>query len=296
MDAPLVSIIIPTYDRPKLLFLTLESIKAQTFSDYEVVVVDDGTPNEESKMVCDQYPNVKYIKIENSGGPAKPRNIGISRAKGHYIALIDDDDLWLPLKLAKQVEILEKNPDYGLVHSPCRVMDKDGNISEVIIGKPGSPSVKHGNVTMSMIGNWTLMTSTVMVRREVIEKVGLFNEEMPPAGEDVEFWVRCSFYTSFFYQDEPLVHYRQHESTSKLYNKKYIYLPKYLNQVIKRAHKEGLITTLQFNSISKNLVWMQIKNMKYGLFRTLSLLFQLNPLWFLNFGNIKLLIRKVISP
>jgi glycosyltransferase involved in cell wall biosynthesis len=295
MDAPLVSIIIPTYDRPKLLSLTLESIKAQTFTDYEVIVVDDGAPNEETKMVCDRFSKVSYFKIDNSGGPAKPRNIGISKAKGDYIAFIDDDDLWLPLKLAKQVEILDKNPEFGLVHSPCRIMDKDGNISEILIGKPGSPDVKHGNVAMRMAGNWTLMTSSVLVRKKVLEKVGYFSEKMHAAGEDTEFWTRCSFYTHFYYLPEPLVLYRKHESISKKLKVHYLDLPLHLKVVIDIALKDHLIDGKQYRSLLNQVIKKQIKESRGSKWRTFIRLFKLNPFWFLNFGNCKLFVKIFFS-
>ncbi len=96
MQKPLVSVIIPTYKRTAYLKLTLDSIQNQTFQDFEVIVVDDGTPTEENRLLCEQYEKVQYIKIENSGGPAKPRNFGIQKAKGKYLAFVDDDDIWLP--------------------------------------------------------------------------------------------------------------------------------------------------------------------------------------------------------
>ena len=160
MQNPLVSIIIPTYKRTDYLKLTIRSILDQTFQDFEIIVVDDGTPTDENRLLCEQFQKIVYIKIENSKGPAKPRNVGIKQAKGKYIAFVDDDDIWLPEKLQKQVNVLDNNPDFGLVHSCCQVINGQGIVKNEIVGRPGNPQVKHGDVSMRMIGNWTVMMPT----------------------------------------------------------------------------------------------------------------------------------------
>jgi glycosyltransferase involved in cell wall biosynthesis len=201
MSIPIVSIIIPTYNRTKYLALTLESISLQTCQDFEIIVIDDGSSDDEAKLLCKRYEKVKYIKISNSGGPAKPRNIGIQNSKGRYLAFVDDDDLWMPNKLEKQIEILDNNPDFGLVHSCCEVIDENGVSKDKIVGRPGTLGLKHGDVSLRMIGNWTVMMPTSFVRKEVVSKVGFFNEEIIPALEDVEYWSRCCFLTNFFFID-----------------------------------------------------------------------------------------------
>lgn len=293
MKKPLVSIIVPTYNRSNLLSKTLDSLFSQTFSNFEIIVVDDGSPGNENKILCNQYPKIRYIKIENSGGPSKPRNVGIKMAKGEYLAFVDDDDLWLPNKLEKQVQILNENLDFGLVHCYCRVIDEKGNKTDKIIGRPGKSSVKHGNVQIQMAGNWTLMMPTPLVRKIVIDEVGYFNEQMPQAGEDVEYWVRCSFYTKFYYLDEALVLYRKHDSNSEKVKNEYILLPLYLKKVIDNALNQNLINKTQHKILNNNLVRMQIKSVRKDKLKTFNYLFKLNPFWFLKFGNIKLLIKKL---
>ena len=135
---PLVSIIIPTYNRTEYLKYTLESVINQTYPATEIIVVDDGSPNTKTQTLCQHYKNVAYYKIENSGGPATPRNFGFKQSKGQYIAFLDDDDLWLPDKLSKQVKILEENPDFGIAHSYCDVIDKEGKPTGVSIGRQAS--------------------------------------------------------------------------------------------------------------------------------------------------------------
>ncbi len=295
MKTPLVSIIVPTYNRPNFLELTLQSIEAQTFQDFEVLVVDDGSQGIENKILCERNKKIKYQKIPNSGGPALPRNFGIKESRGKYIAFVDDDDLWPPSKLEKQIQVLENHPDFGLVHGYCKVIDEFGKETGEIIGKPGSPSVKHGDVKMKMAGNWTLMMPTVLIRKNVIEAVGFFNTHMPQAGEDTEFWTRCSFQTKFYYLDEPLAFYRRHQSNSRLLKKKYLELPGYLKKVIDNALEQQHIDVAQHKILRNHIIRKQIKEMNVDKRKTFSLLFKLNPFWFLNFGNCKLFILKLLK-
>lgn len=290
MQSPLVSIIIPTYNRAAYLKLTLESIACQTYQNYEVWVIDDGSPNNEAEIICQQFLKVNYIKISNSGGPAKPRNIGIENAKGKYLAFVDDDDLWLPEKLETQVNFLESNDDFGLVHGCCQVIDEKGNLVNEIIGRPGSPDVKHGDVRMRMMGNWTVMMPTSFIRKEVVDKVGYFNLEIPPALEDVEFWTRCSFRTKFYYFDVPLVLYRRHGNNISENKKKYTVLPLYLLKILKEQLVCGIITGKQFDKLLDNLCKRQIRYIKIDFIKTIKNLFILDFLWVFKKNNLKMLL------
>lgn len=287
---PLVSVIIPTYNRPSYLKQTLESVYNQTYKNIEIIVIDDGSPNDEAFEVCKNYIAVTYIKIENSGGPAKPRNIGIKSSKGKYIAILDDDDLWVEDKIEKQVKILEEHPDFGLVHGYCQIIDKDGLLINSFIGKPGTPDVKHGDVSLKMIGNWTLMTSSVLLKKEIIDLVGLFNEKMPPAGEDLEFWVRCSFLTKFFFINKPIVHYRTHLNNISENKVKYLLLPLYLKNVLQEQQIKQRISNKQYKFLLNSLCKMQIKMVRVSYFKTIGKLFLLDPLWLIKKNNLKMLI------
>ena len=294
MENPLVSIIIPTYNRANFLRLTLESIANQTYQNVEVCVVDDGTPSQENRLLCEQYEKVQYIKIENTGGPAKPRNEGIKLAKGKYLAFVDDDDIWLPTKLEVQVAILEQNLDFGLVHGCCEIIDGKGILQNRIIGRPGTPDVKHGDVKMRMMGNWTVMMPTSFVRKVIVDRIGYFNEEMPAAGEDVEFWTRCSFETKFYYVDEPVVYYRIHNNNISQVSKLYVYLPLYLKQVLNYYFSLEKITRREYLYLKNRLCFMQLKELNNNNFATVFYnVFKISKTWFLNINNIKLVIKRV---
>jgi glycosyltransferase involved in cell wall biosynthesis len=295
MSHSLVSVIVSTYDRTDFLKLTLESIRDQKHQNFEVIVVDDGTPNDKNLLLCQIFEKVKYIKIDHSGGPAKPRNVGIREAKGKYIAFVDDDDLWLLTKLEKQVNILENNLEFGLVHNCCQVIDENGIEKNEIVGRPGSLGVKHGDVSMRMMGNWTLMTPTVFLRKDIVDKVGLFNEEMPSAGEDAEYWIRCSFFTNFYYIDEPLVQYRIHSKNISTETKGYADLSVYLKNVLIEFKSRKIIDGNQYKTLLKNLCRMQIKMIKKYSYRSLSNLFALNAFWMFRWNNLKLLVFILIK-
>lgn len=288
---PKVSIIIPTYKRTNFLELTLKSIQNQTFQDFEVLVMDDGSPGNENEELCKNFAKVTYSKLPNSGGPSKPRNEGIKLASGKYIAFVDDDDLWMPKKLETQVEILEQNPDFGLVHGCCEVIDENGNLQGRIIGQPGTPDIKHGDVRLKMTGNWTVMMPTSFVKKSIVDRVGFFNETMPPAGEDMEFWSRCSFETQFFYIDEPLVYYRVHNENISALNEKYLELPLYLKEVLLSVYSKSQISSKEYDVLLNRLCVMELKMLKINYLQVFKNLFVLNRFWFFNFVNLKLLAK-----
>lgn len=291
---PAVSIIIPTYNRTDYLYLTLESIVQQTYQDFEVIVVDDGTPNTDNEIICSKFDKVRYYKIKNTGGPATPRNVGIRKASGKYLAFVDDDDIWLPHKLDMQVKILDANSDFGLVHSCCEVIDEHGILKNKIIGRPGSMNVKHGDVRMRMIGNWTIMMPTPLIRKEVVDQVGFFNERMTPATEDVEYWSRCSFETKFYYIDEPLARYRIHLNNISASKEKYRKLPYYLKEVLLDKYKEKKISRAVYKKILSNMCTNQINYIREHYRLTLAILFELDKFWFFRFKNFKCLVYNVL--
>ena len=287
---PLISVIIPTYNRSYFLKQAINSVVNQTYSNIEIIVVDDGTPNNENEKLCSEYNNLTYIKINNSGSPCKPRNIGIRNAKGKYLAFLDDDDLWELNRLDLMVEILEKYDDYGLVHSYCSFISDKGNKLKGEVGRPAKPSDKHGEVKFKMIGNWTI-SDYPLVKKEVVEKVGWFNEDMIAAGEDVEYWARCSFFTKFYYLDLPLTRYRLHDGNNSIKNKKkYLTLNLFLKRFINSYLLRKIINKKDYQILIQSLVKNQIKNIKSNYLISLNVLFKLNPFWVFKFENIKLLV------
>lgn len=290
-----VSVIIPTYNRADYLKQTLESVTKQTYQNIEVFVIDDGSPNDEAAKVCANFEKVIYIKIDNSGGPARPRNIGIKRAKGKYLAFVDDDDIWLPTKLERQVALLEQNPDFGLVHGCCETINDKGELQNRIVGRLRNPQEKHGSVSLKMIGRWTVMMPTSFVRKDVIDIVGEFNEKMPSAGEDTEFWTRCSFETKFYYLDDPLVLYRVHNKNISKNKKAYIELPLHLKKVLNKYYSEGKIDKNHYEILNQRLGLNFIIQIKQGMFFILKNTFTFDMFWIFKINYLKHLISGLVK-
>lgn len=258
---PLVSIIIPTYRRTAWLREALDSVAAQTFSDYEVLVMDDGTPGVENAALCSNYPFVRYFKLANSGGPIVPRNRGLQEARGELVAFLDDDDRWLPDKLQRQVEVLKAHPDCGLVHGYCYVMDGEGKPTGRVTGQLHADR-KHGYVFDDMVGDFTVMLSSPLIRKALIDRVGGFNTAMQAAGEDVEFFYRLAFHARFYFINAPLLYYREHSGGISHNNRAYLQLPGHLYKVLRHLKGEGLLAPSRFRRLRAKLLRMQITGIR----------------------------------
>jgi glycosyltransferase involved in cell wall biosynthesis len=198
---PIVSVIIPTHNRPDFLKETIQSILSQTLTDIEVIVISNGF-NDKNRQTVENFndPRLFYADQENSGGPSSPRNHGIRLSKGKYIAFCDDDDLWVKDKLEKQVKALDNNPEYGLSYSK---MIRFNNEKKWTVTHEEGPADFD-----SLLRNNTVPISSVIVRKELLEKYGGFSEnKLVGTSEDYEFLLRLAAITKFFFLNEYLIHY-----------------------------------------------------------------------------------------
>ncbi len=207
---PVVSVIIPTYNRAHLVGQTIESALAQTFQDIEVLVIDDGS-TDRTRDTVEGYAaksggRLTYIYQENQG-LAGARNTGCRLAKGKYLGFLDSDDLWKPEKLAVQMPELEKDPQVGLVSSMAEVINADA--TQVIGLKPGRPP---GITLREMITEGTHPPSTFLVRRIASESIGHFDAAIRSGIEDVDYCFRLSRKWKFVCLKDVLIQYRYHES------------------------------------------------------------------------------------
>jgi len=213
---PKVSVIIPTHNRDEFLGSTIASVLSQTYSDFEIIVVDDNSGDRTHEVIKSiKDGRMKYIRHRDNMGPSAARNTAISSATGEYIAFLDDDDEWMPEKLQKQVELLDKcEPNICGVYSNRLVIDKLSN--RIISTSPQAKKLK-GNLLYQLSIGSPIHTSTVLIRKRCIEKVGLFDETMSYM-EDRDFWIRLSLNWDFEYIDKPLtiayVHKQGHLSES----------------------------------------------------------------------------------
>jgi glycosyltransferase involved in cell wall biosynthesis len=212
-----VSVVIPAYNASGCIGATLDSVLAQTFSDYEIIVVNDGSPDTEAlEQVLQRYLlYIRYFKQENRG-PSSSRNRGIVEARGEYVAFLDADDFWLPQHLASQITILRNTPSLGLVYSDSLVV-RDGKC----IRKTFDRERQEKPVTFeALLGErCTVSTSTTVASRKELLGAGLFDEGMTRC-EDFDLWLRMAFRgTSMTYSPE--VHVCRMVSRSGLSSDRY---------------------------------------------------------------------------
>jgi len=198
---PIVSVIIPTYNRAHLIGRSIQSVLNQTYQDFEIIVVDDGsTDNTEDiiKKFQKKDERIKYIKNEKNKGGSAARNTGIKAARGKYIAFLDSDDEWMKRKLEKQVRNIEKSTISASI-SYC------GFIRSTKEGFQFFCPAKRGNLYyLQLYKAYISPTSAVMVKRKCFDFVGFFDETLP-ARQDYDMWLRLSKRYLFDYISEPLV-------------------------------------------------------------------------------------------
>ncbi|MBW4602818.1 MAG: glycosyltransferase family 2 protein [Calothrix sp. FI2-JRJ7] len=201
---PTISVIIPTYNNQRTILETIESIQKQSFSDLEIVVINDGSTDDTLKIL-NSIPDerVKVFTYENSG-VSTARNRGISVARGKYIAFLDGDDLWTQNKLELQYSALEQHPEAGLAYSLTYMMSENGKQVHKC-----DPIYYEGNVyTKLLAGNFIIgISSNILVRKAAIDSVGIFDTTLSHY-EDWDWCLRLASKWSFVAVPEYQVFYR----------------------------------------------------------------------------------------
>lgn len=204
---PCVSVIVTTYKRAKLLAQTLNSILTQTYTDFELIVVDnlseDGT-SEYVSSIAD--PRVRYFRNANHGVIAVNRNYGIRQARGKYIAFCDDDDLWLADKLEQQVKLLEQHADAALCYTQAESFLGD----KILAARMNLRQVCANHFSQLLRGNF-FPNSSVLIRREVFQELGMLTEDAS-LREDYEMWLRIAKRHRLMGIEASLIRYRVHPS------------------------------------------------------------------------------------
>jgi len=194
---PFFSIVIPTYNQANQLKVTLESVLAQTFTDFEVLVMDDGSTDNTSAMVESFLdPRIRYEWAPNSGGPATPRNRGIDAARADWICFLDSDDRWYRDKLKKVAEVITTTPSLDVVcHNVKRLVVATGRKTNLRFG-PFEPDFYQ---IMLRWGN-RVSTSAVSVRRDFLNRHSLRFNQSPDyvIVEDYDMWLRVAFHGGVF--------------------------------------------------------------------------------------------------
>ncbi len=256
-QAPLVSVVIPTYNSAQYLLETIQSVLSQSWQDFEIIIVDDGsTDNTQEVVEAFNSNKIRYIRQENSGGPSRPRNVGISHARGKYVSLCDSDDLMSRNKLEEAVAFLERYSDLGLLFANFEVCNERGD------SVPGRfldefqsfwdlPKKQVGEkwfIIESELAYKTLLclnfigTSGTVVPKEVFLSVGKFDESI--AGpEDRDMWLRISRCYALGYLDV-VGHKYRHRGTGIMGRGEGVLAP-YRIRVMRKQLETGLPPSLQ---------------------------------------------------
>ncbi|HJO93754.1 MAG TPA: glycosyltransferase family A protein [Victivallales bacterium] len=205
---PKVSVCIPVYNNTTYIQETVRSILNQTYKDFEIIIIDDGSPDESTwELVSAFQEPVKAFKQKNQG-IAGAKNACVEKASGEYIAFCDHDDLWEPDKLEKQVKILDENGEIGFVFTGfTRFNKKEGEIKTL------SQKIDSRDVFASLLKKSYIYTSTLLIRRSLWNKAGGYNTTFTLA-DDLEFHLRLAYNAKPYCLSEPLMLYRLHTSNT----------------------------------------------------------------------------------
>ena len=202
MNKPLISIIIPTFNRASMLDNSIESVRQQTFSDWELIIVDDASTDETENVIRKHMAEdirIRYIKHNSNIGANATRNRGIQESSGDYIAFLDDDDRWNPDKLSLQYDYFKEHPDVGVVYCGYRYIDQNSKS----IFKIEWPRYM-GDVSVILLRNNFIGSSVPLFKRECFELAGQFDEKLTSC-QDWDMWIRIAQIFHFSYINKILV-------------------------------------------------------------------------------------------
>lgn len=249
----MISVVIPTHNRADLLPRAIKSVQMQTWTDLEIIVVSDGSTDETRHVVeslAKEDSRIKFIEYHPARGGNIARNTGIEHASGAYVAFLDDDDVWMPNKLEKQMAIMESDAEIGLVYTGVQII----YVNEKVVYS--SKARACGDLSKDiLLDNSIGTTSTVMVRKELFQKTGMFDVELR-ALQDFDLWIRFCQHCKVGCVPEEMIEYYNYTGTKQVsaLTDKYIESFAYINEKYK----------LLMNSLSEQ-EYTQKKNNEYML-------------------------------
>lgn len=245
------SVIIPAYNGDRYIEEAIEGILAQTYSNYEIIVVDDGS-TDNTKAVVQQYgAKIKYFTQHNQG-VASSRNLGLSKAKGEYIAFLDQDDVFLPHKLESQVALLEQNSSLGIVNSGWQIVDQDGTFQSAV-----EPWQQISELTTANLIIWKpVFLGAMLFRKSWLEQTEGFDTSLEQT-PDVDLVIRLAgMGCPADWVKQTTVKYRQHEANA---SKNTLLQSQELDLILERFFAQpGLspeVKQLEADSRYQSLVW-----------------------------------------
>ena len=240
-----ISVIIPTYNRKHTLQRAIDSVLAQTFKPFEIIIVDDGSKDGTKEWLLQNYPSVQYIHQPNNG-VSSARNKGIQISQGSWIALLDSDDEWMPEKLEYQSRFLEMNRDSSFCHTN-EIWIRNG----VRVNQMKKHKKYGGDIFKHCLDICRISPSSSIIKKDVFEEVGAFDESLTVC-EDYDLWLRVTAKFNILFLDEPLIKkYGGHlDQLSRVPEG----IEQYRIRSLEKILSMGLLTKTQFRSAKDMLI------------------------------------------
>ena len=209
---PKVTVIIPVFNGEGYIRTALNSVFTQTYKNYEIVCVDDGS-KDQSGVILKEYADRIHLVQQANVGQSAARNAGVKGATGIYVAFLDQDDVWYPSKLERQVASLEADPEAVMVYCDMDTIDDNGNvIQQSVISSNRLSPPKWPTLTRLVGWDPCIYPSTMLIRKNVFDQVGGFDPEITCFGEDIDLVLRLRELGHFHFLKEAGVQYRIHSS------------------------------------------------------------------------------------
>ncbi len=205
---PVLTVLMPVYNASVFLQDAIQSVLNQTFIEYEFIIINDGS-SDDSEMIIQRFQDgrIRYVKNEVNLKLIKTLNLGLSLAKGKYVARIDADDICLPNRFEKQIAFLENHPEIGVLGSYASIIDEyNQQIGECIY------PTEHDGIALDLVRYNPMIHPSVMLRSSILKEESLFFDERFVHAEDYELWTRLISKTKFANLPEKLLLYRKHSS------------------------------------------------------------------------------------
>ena len=240
-----ISVIIPTYNRKHTLQRAIDSVLAQTFKPYEIIIVDDGSKDGTKEWLLQNYPSVQCIHQPNNG-VSSARNKGIQISQGSWIALLDSDDEWMPEKLEYQSRFIELNRDSSFCHTN-EIWIRNG----VRVNQMKKHKKYGGDIFKHCLDICRISPSSSIIKKDVFEEVGAFDESLTVC-EDYDLWLRVTAKFNILFLDEPLIKkYGGHlDQLSRVPEG----IEQYRIRSLEKILSMGLLTKTQFRSAKDMLI------------------------------------------
>ena len=240
---PLISVIIPTYNRGWIIEEAVDSVLSQVYRDFELIIVDDGS-TDNTLEILNSYQDDITVFRQNNHGVSTARNRGITAASGRFIAFLDSDDLWLPQKLFRQVEFFNKNQDAQICQTEETWIRKGVRVNPKKRHKKPEGMIFEQSLALCLVS-----PSAVMIRRSLFDEVGVFDEKLPVC-EDYDLWLRISCRFPVYLIDTSLIikrggHDDQLSASSGL--------DKFRIESLKKIITSDLLSKIQYRAAVKTL-------------------------------------------